>query len=95
MTCHFTLIYMTSTVLSFTPNVDLNMYFGELTHTRKMPLTEDCVFRTFGAVDRTFTNNHIFSAFHIAIACRSPFIIGLQMLITDYNRAMVGLDYTS
>ena len=82
-------------VFEYLSNVDLNMYFGELTHTRKMPLTEDCVFRTFGAVDRTFTNNHIFSAFHIAIARRSPFVIGLQMLITDYNRAMVGLGYTS
>lgn len=78
-----------SCVFELLSNTRLNLYFGEQIHTRIAPLTEDCIYRSIGSVDRVFSVNHVYSSFHLDIMRKSKLIVMLQLLISDYNDVIV------
>ena len=79
-----------SCIFDLLSNTNLNLYFGDQIHTHLSALTEDCVFRSIGSVDRVFSANHVYSSFHIAIIQKSQFILSIEQLISEYNHLMVG-----
>lgn len=78
-----------SCVFELLSNTRLNLYFGEQIHTRIAPLTEDCIYRSVGSVDRVFSVNHVYSLFHVDIMRKSELIVKLQVLVSEYNDLIV------
>lgn len=89
---HDILSPLLSRVFELLSNTNLNMYFGDQIHTHLAALTEDCIYRSIGSVDRVFSANHVYSAFHLDIIRKSQFIVSIEKLITEYNRIMVGVN---